>query len=341
MRRPPQWTEAYHYPATAGTWLLAVAVTVAMWAKVDVSPLLEGPQIAHGQLWRLITSALPHADPIHLLFNLYWLWTFGTLVEQQFGAVRTFALYAFLAAGSAAAEYALLDGGIGLSGVGYGLFGMLWVLSRREPERFGDAVDSRTIQLFVAWFFVCQGLTIVGVWHVAKVAHSAGALLGALIGWILTTRFESARLSWVVRATPLLALAVLVLACTLGRRYVNVSPYRGLHEAQLGYDALVEHHDADAVRWLLDATAMKPDDADHWFNLGIAYHRLHDTRRATDAYARAARLEPNNNKFRAAVDEMTSYLEAMDSPAAAAARNATTMPLLVGPQPGSEQEQEQ
>jgi len=46
------------------------------------------------------------------------------------------------AVGSSAAEFALFQGGIGLSGVGYGLFGLLWVLSWHASD-FAGGVDSQ------------------------------------------------------------------------------------------------------------------------------------------------------------------------------------------------------
>jgi len=42
--------------------------------------------------------------------------------------------------------------------VGYGLFGLLWVLSRRD-ERFRDSIDPRTVVVFVVWFF-CIATTL-------------------------------------------------------------------------------------------------------------------------------------------------------------------------------------
>ena len=79
------------------------------------------------------------------------------------------------------AEQALFYGGVGLSGVVYGLFGLLWVLSRRD-SRFRDAMDRQTVQLMVAWFFLCIVLTITGAWKVANVAHGAGCVASGACG---------------------------------------------------------------------------------------------------------------------------------------------------------------
>ena len=40
---------------------------------------------------RLLTSALPHGGIVHLLFNVIWLWIFGTAIEAVWGPVRTLA----------------------------------------------------------------------------------------------------------------------------------------------------------------------------------------------------------------------------------------------------------
>ena len=50
-----------------------------------IAPLVMDCRAWKGQPWRLVTSALPHVDLLHLAFNLYWLWAFGTTVEGVFG----------------------------------------------------------------------------------------------------------------------------------------------------------------------------------------------------------------------------------------------------------------
>src|SRR5262249_2296939 len=170
MRKPPKWTSWAQYPVIAGIAILSAGVTVAWWAKADVSPLFENAMIRHGEPWRLVTSIFPHVDILHLVFNVYWFWVFGTLVEEVFGHIKTISLIGLFALASGAFDYALWEGGVGLSGVVYGLFGLLWILSARD-ERFRDAVDKRTVQLFVAWFFICIVLTATKILPVANVAH--------------------------------------------------------------------------------------------------------------------------------------------------------------------------
>ena len=98
---------------------------------------------------------LSHVRIFHLAFNLYWFWTFeharGKSLWATFARRGFFLLLAF---GSMLAEFALFRGGVGLSGVGYGLWGMLWVLERRDP-RFADAVDANTSRTFCSGGFFC------------------------------------------------------------------------------------------------------------------------------------------------------------------------------------------
>jgi membrane associated rhomboid family serine protease len=222
VRRPPPPQDWLKYPVTSGVAALAIFASAAKFGGMDVSFLNMYSNSWHVQTWGLITSVFPHGDPIHLIFNLYWLWVFGTLVEAVYGPVRTAAIMFLFAVGSSAAEFAIFEGGIGLSGVGYGLFTLLWALSRND-ERFRGAVDSQTINLFVAWFFLCIYLTYARILPIGNVAHGVGAILGALLGFCITA--EGSRRWLLERALALLMIVVLLLA-TIGRDYVNLSSNR-------------------------------------------------------------------------------------------------------------------
>jgi len=125
-----------------------------------------------GKYWVLVTSAFVHRNPLHLIFNLYWLWALGGAFERTFGALR-WILFVFAAA-FVSSGLQLLSGnmGIGFSGAGYAFFGFAWVTKGRYPE-FARLMDKRTIQLFIGWGILCFAITESGVFNFGNYAHRA------------------------------------------------------------------------------------------------------------------------------------------------------------------------
>jgi membrane associated rhomboid family serine protease len=250
--------------------LLAVAVTLATWR--DHSLLYNftlDARAVHGEPWRFVVSALPHGTVMHLAFNLYWLWVFGTLLEERFGHFVTFGLYVVLAAISGGAEYALLAGGIGLSGIGYGLLGMLWMLGRAD-RRFDDAVDARTVQLFLLWGVLCIVTTVTNVMPIANIAHGIGLVAGVIIGRAIGVN----RSYWA-------ALGLLTLAVAAGasryRPVVNLGRHKAAeHEAYAADRASDAHKPALAAAVYRAAFALDPA-LPYWVNLANLDEQLGDS----------------------------------------------------------------
>ncbi|MGB9334199.1 MAG: rhomboid family intramembrane serine protease [Candidatus Acidiferrales bacterium] len=292
MSSVPRWKEIPNYPVVFGIALLATGVTVAWWSGVNISPLFENALIRRGQFWRLATTVLPHLDIIHLAFNLYWLWVLGTVVQRVYGHLRTALLLLFFAVGSSSWDFALAQGGVGLSGVGYGLFGLLYVLSQHD-ERFKDSLDKGTVKLFIGWFFICILTTATHVFNVANVAHAAGGILGLLLGYALVL---PARRTLIASTVAVLTLSGFC-GATFGRPFINLSSSGGYEEARWGYDALIANQNEDAVRWYRDAVKYQPRVSSFWFNLGIAYQRSKCDTAASLAYQRAYELEPSKPEY--------------------------------------------
>jgi len=229
---------------------------------------------------------------LHLAFNVYWLWVFGTLVEQVYGHLRTAVLIILFALGSASFEFAFAVGGVGLSGVVYGFFGLVWVLSKRD-DRFREAVDERTVQLFVLWFFFCIVTTVLHIFSVGNIAHGAGAVLGALTATAIVRPRRRVLLDAVIAAILLFGLW----GSTLGRPKINLSEKAGYEEGKWGYEDLIANRNPQAARWLGDAVIYHPKMAVYWYDLGIAYQRLGKATDAKAAYQKAWQLEPNDTKY--------------------------------------------
>jgi membrane associated rhomboid family serine protease len=170
-----------------------------------------------GELWRPFTTTLLHGNWIHALFNLYWLWGFGQVLEQRLGSLRFLALCVLLAYVSMLPEYMVLNYHaepraqtpiVGFSGVIYGLFGLLWVGRRWRPE-FEAVCHDDIVRLMLGWLVLCVGLTWTRLMPVANIAHAAGLLFGILYG--LAAFSPHRRLRWVCVSS----LATVVVLATL------------------------------------------------------------------------------------------------------------------------------
>jgi membrane associated rhomboid family serine protease len=295
---PTLLRSAERFPVIVTVGLAAVIVTGWSWSGGDIGMFTVDYRVWQGQVWRLLSSVLPHVDIYHLVFNVYWLVVFGSRVEETFGSPLTALWLAVFAIGSQAAEYALARGGVGLSGVGYGLFGFLWVLSKRDP-RFTDSVNSQTAQLFVFWFFLCLALTYADIWQVANVAHAAGAVFGALAGLAMAPPAGYRR--QLAAGALVCALVAALAASGFARPYVNLTGAVGHDLAYRGYQALQRDDNGDAIAALEAAVRQPSVEADWWHNLGIAYQRASRDGDAERAFRRALELNPTDSEARAAV----------------------------------------
>lgn len=114
------------------------------------SLLLLGAQapefVVNGEVWRLVTYAFLHANALHLLLNLYFLWQLGLFVEKFYGARKLVIAYVFTAisAGvlsliSSSISYSLggdMGLSVGASGAIFGLLGLILGTSL-QARRYG------------------------------------------------------------------------------------------------------------------------------------------------------------------------------------------------------------
>lgn len=315
MRRPPPITELPSVPVTGAIGIAALAAMVGWAAGGDIERFVMDARTFQGEPWRIITSTLLHGDFIHLAFNLYWLWVFGTLVERTLGSLTMFGLFLFFSVTSGLAQWTFSAGGIGLSGVGYGLFGMLWVLNRYD-HRFADAVDRPTIVLFVAWFFFCIVATITDLMRIGNVAHGAGWLAGSLCGLALVKDRIKRLAGWI--CAPLLLVLVL-LGATMGRPFLNFSGSAGQDSAWAAYQALKDDRNEEALALYQEAVKLNPKKSSWWYNQGVAHsriaagsvmqeERIRHLKGAYRCYQRALANDPGAQDYLSAVQGTKSYL---------------------------------
>ncbi len=284
----PPLRDLQRYPCTTAIGLAAILVTLLWWTGTNINVLLVGGRPVERSLWTLFTSTLAHANIIHLAFNLLWWWYFAARIEAAWGWARLLAATLLLAFISSAAEVALSESGVGLSGVVYGLFALAWVMQRHDP-RFAGVVTRNTTTAFVVWFFACIVLTVAGLWNVGNVAHGAGAIAGALLGASVVAQ-PPKRTPWVAAIVLLAGLSLA--GATVARPWVNFARFSH-QEANRGFAALKRGDYATAVTLLEQAVAKDPKDAISHANLGLAYQHLDRHDDALNLYRQAVSLRPD------------------------------------------------
>lgn len=236
--------------------------------------------------WRFFTAALLHGGWIHLIFNVFWTFRFGVLLEAMLGSVRLALVTLVLAGGPLAAEWAFSGPGVGLSGLVYGYFGILWSLNRWHPSCRG-ILDRRVTELLVGWFLLCILLSWYGVLPIANVAHGAGALLGGLLGRALAADAgrATARYALFAGTCVLIGLLATVLRPTVNRSsyYVQEAFQRGVRAYQAGDNRAAEAH--------FRAVVSRVDDANAWHNLSLILREQGEWEAAQEALEMHAELE--------------------------------------------------
>lgn len=284
--RPVTNPDLLDFRATIVVSAAAAVLTIRWMQGVDLSFLTMDYRTWPREPWRLLTACLLHAGVLHLVFNLFWTWRFGAILEPIFGLPAMIGVYLLLGAVSSSVQWGLAGPGVGLSGVGYGLFGLAWALDRHHPSYRG-ILDPQTTRLFVVWFFVCIFLTVTDVLPIGNEAHGAGALCGGLFGLALSPFPRRRRQGRVgLAALVLVALGV----ATFARPYVMYTRVRGWELSYDGYVALVAEDYAAAARYLERSVERDPGQERAWHNLGVAYEHLGRRQEAARAFRRAAEL---------------------------------------------------
>jgi len=142
--------------------------------------------------WQLVTYAFLHGSMLHLLFNMFALYMFGTAIEQVFGSRRYLIYYAVCVVSAALAQLlvAKLTGGfyptVGASG---GVFGLLLAYGLYFPNNrvmllFPPIpMPARVFVLLYAALELVMGVTGAQ----SGVAHFAH--LGGMVGGFIMLRY--------------------------------------------------------------------------------------------------------------------------------------------------------
>jgi membrane associated rhomboid family serine protease len=141
--------------------------------------------VAQGEWWRIFTSAFFHLGPVHLAFNMYVLYLYGSLVERMYGRIEYLAIYLLAAAGGSVFTI-LIDPAqfaAGASGAIFGVLGLLFAVSRRHHAVLGP--QGRRVMAGIGTYLVLLLVFTFLVPGISWTGHLGGMIVGALLGFLL------------------------------------------------------------------------------------------------------------------------------------------------------------
>jgi rhomboid protease GluP len=261
-----------------------------------------GPLTIGGEYWRLVTAGFLHSGILHILFNMWCLWSLGQLAERLFGKWQTFLIYLLTGIGGAllsvAYNHQRLE--VGASGAIFGIAGAL--LAGLKFGNFSISSAERRSILSSMVFFVIMNFTLGMRSNVDNMCHLGGFVTGLLIGLPLGAFARNHKLYQL--ATVLVTAGVLFAG---GRELVQTSGGEGF--ATRVALAMAQKDYAKAIRLLEPYVASNPGDDGALVALGQAYAGNQEKDKAIAAYKQALRINPNSEEARAALSEMSDSPE--------------------------------
>lgn len=165
-------------------WLVIVCVVVFLLQTAAPSlTLLLGLDALGPRPWQILTYAVCHGDPWHLVFNMLALWMLGTAVEGVLGPRRYLTLMGLCVVVSGLVWLALYHGTmallLGFSGAAFGLlYAFAFFFPDRELILFIFPVRSRTLVAILVAVSLYLLLTSPG--GVAHAVHLCGLAVAAV-----------------------------------------------------------------------------------------------------------------------------------------------------------------
>merc|ERR1719382_740021 len=167
-----------------------------------------GPALARGQLWRLVTPVMLHANLTHLLFNVFFQLRMGFGMEKQFGRDKMMMLY-FACGLFGNLMSVLLDPfklAVGASTAGFGLIGVWLAEILLSWEVLGPARE-RTI-IWIAFMLISVTTMSSMTPNMDLMGHFGGALGGFLLSIVISDMKEEDRPAWYPQARAAAALGL-------------------------------------------------------------------------------------------------------------------------------------
>lgn len=144
-----------------------------------------------GQVWRFITAIFLHGGLAHLLYNIFALALFGSMLERLIGSRRFLVVFFVTGVLANIISINFYDSSLGASGAIFGVIGALIVI---RPLMFIFAFGF-PMPLFIAGIIWAAG-DLIGLFvprNVANLAHLSGMFFGLILGFV----YRKKALRWI------------------------------------------------------------------------------------------------------------------------------------------------
>lgn len=251
-------------------WLAIQQQSLMMKSGLDVLAILHAganlnPFTLGGEPWRIITSMFLHFGIVHLLINMYALYSLGKVLEPASGTARFLMVYFFcgIAAGLSSLIFNLFTISAGASGALFGLYGY-----RLGAELIGSFQDREKLSSVVINFII---FVVVSAFISAQVnVDLSGHIGGCVAGLVLSVFHYKFRLLIENRN---LAIALILLSLSM-----FALPRDQLHYYRIFQRVIkAEKHTNQLYNNNLDDTQLKDSLASiliEWDSIRTSIHKL-------------------------------------------------------------------
>ena len=165
-------------------------VTFFFWAVPPVADFLvySGRRLAEGAFWTLITALFVHANLVHLIGNMVFLYVFGNAVESSAGGKIMMTVFFVGGVGSFLIGTCLYGYDCGMVGASAAIFTLAAAGMLVKPLKLSLLFFFMPLGLVAILFFIFNLLAVhfsVGG-NVGYAAHVAGFLIGIPFGMALS-----------------------------------------------------------------------------------------------------------------------------------------------------------
>jgi membrane associated rhomboid family serine protease/Flp pilus assembly protein TadD len=306
--------------ATIALLVINIGIFVAMvaagvsWISPQTDQVLRwgadyGPYTLSGQYWRLVTSMFLHFGIIHILGNMWCLWSLGQLAERLLGSITLLGLYLLTGIGASllSLSWDPMRVSAGASGAIFGIAGALISVLYfgklgLQPEGVRKLLGYVVRFAFLNLLFGLQG-------HIDNMAHLGGLVTGLLMGFFIARTFNLSPQERSARQRMIMALTAVI----LGLLFVPVAWAKQFAvELEQGQAAL-DHNDMNtAIPHLQKYVAARPRDVRGHILLGAALQQAQRFDETIEEYERGLALDPNNPDLQVNLAGVYAYQKKTD-----------------------------